>query len=181
MSDTKGSAQRITAAERRAKVVALRRQRLSFEQIGHELRVTRQRAWAIYQDAVASVPVADVELHRLEMLEQLDEAERAVLAVLHANHVMVSNGHVVSEIVDHFPLFDEATGEPHPKGGEPIYGDPLTDHGPILDAARTLVALQARKAKLVGADAAVKTELNQTITSYQVDLGDGDAAKAALT
>lgn len=180
MSDTVGSPQRIGAAERRAKVVALRRQRLSFEQIGHELGVTRQRAWAIYQDAVASVPVADVELHRLEMLEQLDEAEAAVLKVLHANHVVVSNGHVVSEIVDQHPLTD-AEGNPHPKAGEPIYGDPLIDHGPILDAARTLVALQARRAKLTGSDAAVKTELNQTITSYQVDLGDGDAAKAALT
>jgi hypothetical protein len=180
MSDTAGSPQRINAAERRAKVVALRRQRLSFEAIGQELGVTRQRAWTIYQDAVASVPVADVELHRLEMLEQLDEAERAVLAVLHANHIVVSNGHVVSEIVGHHPLFTDE-GEAHPQAGEPIYGEPLTDHGPVLDAARTLVAIQARKAKLVGADAAVKTELNQTITSYQVDLGDGDAAKAALT
>lgn len=179
--DTFGSPQRINAAERRANVVALRRQRLSFEAIGQRLGVTKQRAWTIYQEAVASVPVAGVELHRLEMLEQLDEAEAAVLAVLHGTHVVVSNGHVVSEIVGHFPLFDEETGNEHPKAGEPIYGEPLTDHGPILDAARTLVAIQARKAKLTGSDAAVKTELTQTITSYQVDLGDGDAAKAALT
>jgi hypothetical protein len=45
----------------------------------------------------------------------------------------------------------------------------------------TVLKILERRAKLLGLDAVVKQELNATVTSYQVDLGDGDAAKAALT
>lgn len=170
----------IDTAEKMRQVVDLRRQRWTYQRIADELGHSKQWVAELYERAVAEIPAGSVHLHRAEMLDQLDEAEAAVLEVLHARHVVVSNGHVVSEIVGHHPLVDDS-GEAHPKGGEPIYGDPLIDHGPVLDAARTLVALQARRAKLVGADAPVELKSSETVTHYFVALGDDDAAKAALT
>lgn len=160
---------RIAVAEKMARVVQLRSLRWTYQRIGDELGHSRQWVHELYERALAEVPAADVHLHRVEMLDQLDEIEAAVLEVLHAKHVVVSNGHVVSEIVGHD---DE---------GNPVYGDPLIDHGPVLDAARTLVALQARRAKLVGADAPTELKSNEIITHYQVALGDDDAAREALT
>lgn len=157
----------IETAEKLAEVVELRRQRLTFEEIGERLGCTRQWAHRLYKRALAEIPAPAVDAHRTEMLDQLDEAERAVLAVLHGQHVVVSNGHVVSAIVGHHPATTE-DGSPHPNAGQPIYGDPLVDHGPILDAARTLVAIQARKARLLGADAATKVETDLNILKYEV-------------
>lgn len=168
--DTSGHGDsRITLAEKMARIVQLRSKRWTFGRIGDELGHSRQWVHELYERALAEVPAADVHLHRVEMLDQLDEIEAVVLEVLHTKHVVVSNGHVVSEIVGHD---DE---------GSPIYGEPLVDHGPVLDAARTLVALQGRRAKLVGADAPIEMKSNETVTLYQVALGDDNAAREALT
>jgi hypothetical protein len=81
MADPAGSDQRITAAERRARVVALRRQRLTFDRIGQTLGVTKERAWKIYQEALASIPAADVEEHRAEELTLIDDAISALMRI----------------------------------------------------------------------------------------------------
>jgi hypothetical protein len=161
---------RLETAEKMARVVELRRRKLTFQQIGDELGHSRQWCHTLYERALADIPASSVHAHRLEMLDDLNEAEAAVLAVLRANHVVVSNGHIVSEV----------TGQDD--DGRPIYGEPLTDHGPVLDAARTLAVLQARRAKLTGADAPTQVETSGTVTTYTVDLGgDADAAREALT
>jgi hypothetical protein len=151
-------AQRVDSAELRARIVELRRRRLTFREIAAAVGRSPSTVHEHYEAVLKEIPAASVAAHRAEMLDQLDEAERAVLGVLHGRHVVVSNGHVVSEIVGSHPLVDEQ-GEPNPRAGEPIYGDPLVDDGPVLDAARTLVAIQARKAKLLGADAPSQVEL----------------------
>ncbi len=81
MVDVPRSPQRINAAEQRAKVVALRRQRLSFNEIGHELGVTKQRVYAIYKDALAEIPALQVEAHRAESLALIDDALNDLLLI----------------------------------------------------------------------------------------------------
>jgi hypothetical protein len=153
-------------------VVDLYRQGLTFQAIGERLKITRQTACEHYWATMNAVATQTVDAHRAVMIDELTEVVRVANSIMHDRHVVVSNGHIVSEIIDHHPLVDDE-GNPHPKAGEPIYGDPLEDHGPKLDAGRTIIAAHARLSKLVGADAAVKTELNTTVTTYQVELGDG--------
>ena len=74
MPDTIRSGQRITAAERRAEVVRLRRSRASFDEIGRALGVSRQRAWSIYQKALGEIPAAQLEEHLAEELALVDDA-----------------------------------------------------------------------------------------------------------
>lgn len=45
----------------------------------------------------------------------------------------------------------------------------------------TALRIMERRARLFGLDAPTRVDSNTTFTTYQVDLGDGDAAKAALT
>lgn len=138
--------QMLDAAERRARVADMRRQRMSFTAIGKELGVSRQRAREIYREACAAILAPAIEALRAEHLAETEEARLVALRVMRRDHVVVSQGHIVSEITGH----DEA--------GEPIYGDPLVDDGPKLDAARTLIAIQQREMRLVGGDAPAKVE-----------------------
>lgn len=69
-----GDDRAIEAAERRARVVALRRQRRTFADIGNELGVSAQRAHQLYWEAVEEVPAAEVHQHRAEELILIDDA-----------------------------------------------------------------------------------------------------------
>jgi hypothetical protein len=82
---TKRNSDQVTAAERRARVVELRRRRLSFVEIGREMGVTGQRAFAIYREALAAIPAQQVEEHRAEELALIDQAIRDLLP-LAENH-----------------------------------------------------------------------------------------------
>ncbi|HET9889670.1 MAG TPA: hypothetical protein VFQ42_04140 [Mycobacterium sp.] len=147
----------LEAAERRARVADLRRQRLTFTAIGKEIGVGAARAREIYREACAAILSPAIEALRAEHLAETAEARRRVMAVMRTDHYVVSHGHIVSEITGTEPdtLPD---GKANPKAGEPIYGDPLVDHGPLLDAARTLIAIHAREMRLVGGDAPAKVE-----------------------
>jgi hypothetical protein len=81
MADTSRSDQRVTAAERRAQVVALRRRRATFDQIGRALGVSKERAWKLYQEALAQVPAAQVDEHRAEELVLIDDAIAALMRI----------------------------------------------------------------------------------------------------
>lgn len=71
-------------AYRRGRVVDLRRQRLSWDQIGAELGVTKQRAHQIYQAALNEYPVSKLGEHRQEEAELIDRAVRELLAIASA-------------------------------------------------------------------------------------------------
>lgn len=79
MAETLRTAQRLTAAEKRAQVVAMRRERASFEEIGRALGVSKQRVHAIYKKALAEIPAGEVEEHRAEQLALIDAAIRDLL------------------------------------------------------------------------------------------------------
>jgi hypothetical protein len=79
--NTKRDDARITTAERRSKVIELRRRRMSFAEIGEQLGVTTQRAHAIYREALAAIPAQHVEEHRAEELTLIDDAIADLLVI----------------------------------------------------------------------------------------------------
>jgi len=136
----------LAPSERRADVVDLYREGLTFTAIGKKLGFSRQRAHELYWQAMRAVVEHAVTAHRAAMVEELTETIRVSATVMHADHYAHSNGRVVVD---------------------PVTGDPVVDDGPKLDAARTIVAAHARLAKLLGADAATKVESDVSLT-YQV-------------
>jgi hypothetical protein len=139
-------AQRMAAMEKRAQVVELRREGLTFAAIGERMGFSHQRAQVLYRQALAAVVSPAVEALRAEHLAETAEARETALQVMRSAHVAHSQGRVVVD---------------------PDTGEKLLDDGPKLDAARTLMAVQAREAKLTGADAATKVEAE---VSGQVDV-----------
>ena len=81
MTETPRSSQRAAGAEQRARVVALRRRRYSFEEIGRELGFSKQRAHQLYVKALAEIPAAQVEEHRAEELMLIDDAIADLLLI----------------------------------------------------------------------------------------------------
>lgn len=71
----------ITAAERRAKVVQLKRTKLSFAEIGRQLGITGQRAGQLYREALAQIPRMAVEEHRVEEQELYDTAIHQLMKI----------------------------------------------------------------------------------------------------
>lgn len=69
MAPHRSTEARITTAERRARVMELRRQSLTFIEIGVQMGVSPQRAHEIYLDALAAIPARQVDLYRAEALE----------------------------------------------------------------------------------------------------------------
>ena len=61
-------------AQRLAEVVALRRQRLTQDEIGRRLGISQQRVSQLYRQALAEVPAFHVEEHRAEEMVLIDDA-----------------------------------------------------------------------------------------------------------
>ncbi len=68
-------------AELRRNVVALRRQRLTFEEIGARCGFSGPRAYRVYADALKAIPTPNVEMHRKEQLDLIDRAIDGLLKV----------------------------------------------------------------------------------------------------
>ena len=158
--------QAASAAEKDARVVELVNEGHTFQQIADQWGVTKSVIHRRFHRALERIPQKAVEDYRTAQLVRLAAARQAVMDVLTAKHVVVSNGHIVSEIVGNHPLVDE-NDEPHPQAGEPIYGDPLIDDGPVLAAVDRLVKLDDQEAKLLGLYAAAKVEHDSTVR-YEV-------------
>lgn len=81
MADIPRSDQRAKAAERRAEVVALRRRRATFDDIGRMLGISRQRAHQLYQQALRDIPALAVAEHLAEELTLIDDACRGLMLI----------------------------------------------------------------------------------------------------
>lgn len=132
----------IATAELRAKVVALRREGATFQAIGEECGFSKQRAHEVYHEALDSIPAMEIKQYRAEQQERLDQLLRLANDVIGRDHVIVSQGRVMYETT--------ATGDKVR----------LLDDGPKLQAARTILAIEERRAKLLGLDAPVKTDVS---------------------
>lgn len=167
-SETKRSEREI-ARHRKAEVVRMRRESMSFEAIGKELKMSRQRAHQIYKAALDDITAMGVHELRKEAAERLDELRREAYAVLKARHPLVAAGAVVYEKYPVALIDDE--GEPYIewRAGD----EPLEDAGPKLAAIDVLRKLEDRWAKLWGLDAPVKIEHGGAVdVRYEVHLPD---------
>ncbi len=66
-------------AELRRNVVALRRQRLTFEEIGERCGFSGPRAYRVYADALKAIPAPTVEHHRAEELDLIENQIRMLI------------------------------------------------------------------------------------------------------
>jgi hypothetical protein len=80
-----GDDSQLQAAERRARVVELRRGRLTFAEIGKEMGFSAQRAHQVYVAALTAVPALQVDEHRAEEMVLIDDAI-ADLLIIAKNH-----------------------------------------------------------------------------------------------
>lgn len=143
MGDTRTPARKEDSQRRRADVMRLRRTGATFEEIGDRLGITKQAVHKIYTKALAEIPAQEVTEYRAEQADRLDALLVKANEVLARQHITVSNGKVVM-----------------------LDGRPVPDDGPTLDAIKTVLAIEDRRAKLLGLDTPVKQQLqtDQTIT-----------------
>ena len=136
MTDRRPPDQVEESAHRRAKVVALRRTGMTFEDIGEQLGITKQAAHKLWHKTMKGIPVVEVEAYRAEQRMRLDALLQRANEILDAKHVVVQHGRVVE-----------------------LDGEPLRDRGPELDAIKAILDIESRRAKLDGTDTPVKQQL----------------------
>jgi len=74
----------LNAAQRRAEVVRLRcDERLTFEEVGARLGVTKQRAFQIWAEALRTLPAPKLEQYRQEEIRFYDQMIKELLVVAH--------------------------------------------------------------------------------------------------
>lgn len=135
-----------------AKIMELKRQDLSFQQIADQLGISRAAAHRGFHRALPRVTEPQASAYRAEHLARLELMREVVLGIVETRHVTISNGHVVSEIVG----TDEETGKP-------IYGEPYEDDGVVMAAVETLRKLDEREARLLGLDAKAEVSMSATV------------------
>lgn len=147
----------IHAAELDAKILALKTEGRSFRAISRELNYDVGYVYRCFQRGVRTIRETAADDYKSNQLARI-EAERAIVEeILHTRHLTVSNGHIVSDIVGNYPQTTEG-GAPHPNAGDPIYGDPLVDDGPVLAAIDRMIKLDAQESDLLGLKAPTRVE-----------------------
>ncbi|GAA1749510.1 hypothetical protein [Nonomuraea bangladeshensis] len=136
MGDRRPPEQVEESANRRAEVVRLRRTGMTFEDIGNQLGISKQAAHKLWHKTMKGIPVVEVEAYRTEQRMRLDALLQRANEILETKHVVVQHGRVVE-----------------------LDGEPLRDRGPELDAIKTIIDIEQRRAKLDGLDTPVKQQL----------------------
>jgi len=151
-------AKRIEAAETAQRAVALRRQGMTFEQIGAALGMTNAGAHGAVKRALRLVideARNDAEALRALQLERLDEMYREAYAVMQHRHPLIQQGRVVMQLVldeDGRPIPD-LMSTTNPPGW---LHTPVWDAAPRLAAIDRLLRIEQRRAELLGIDAPKK-------------------------
>ncbi|SRR6266511_1782544 len=126
----------VTAAQRAAEAVRMRKDGRQYDEIGRRFGVSTQRAHQIVTKALdATVQEPADELRSLE-LARLDQMWVEALKVLRRRHVVVSHGEIVRDD-----------------------GRPLEDDAPVLHAIDRLLKIQERRARLLGLDAPTQAKV----------------------
>ncbi len=126
------------SAKRDAAAADLRADGRSFQQIADELGFAdKGEAHHAVQRALRAIVQEPAERLRTLELARLDSMYEAAMGVLERQHVTVSHGKIVY-------------------AGK----EPLIDDGPVLQAIDRLLKIQERRARLLGLDAATKTQIS---------------------
>lgn len=130
----------------------------TYREIGEFFGVNPSSAYQMVQRAIEDIPrEATSDLVALE-LAKIDYLEQRAVAIMEKHHVFVS------------------------QGGKVVYdGDvKLEDDGPALQAINTLAKLGERRAKLLGLNAPVRTELTSTNLSVSMEVKSEQAKESVL-
>ena len=149
-------------AEQDAKVIALKRADLSFAEIAARLGISKASAHRAFHRALQRIVEPEVLAYRAEQLARIALEREEAMDIMGGRHIVVSNGHIVSEIIGRN---DE---------GDPIYGDPLTDPGPTLAAIDRLIKLDDQEAKLLGMYAETRVNLSGGVRYEVVGIDASD-------
>lgn len=128
----------MAAAERRARVVELKREGLTHREIGERLGVSEDGVSKAYRRAVAEYSSGAVEAMRVDIMARLDRIFALTDDFMSRTYVAVSNGRIV---------IDED-------------GTPVEDIVPALEAARTSLTALNQLRDLVGANAPKRTQVD---------------------
>lgn len=127
----------LARAEQDAKILELKRQDLSFEEIGKRLGISRAAAHRGFHRGLPRITAPAADAYRTEQLTRLAYAREIVMDILATRHVTISNGRVIHEV----------TGKDDE--GKPVYGEPYEDDGVILAAIDRLDKIDDREARLL--------------------------------
>lgn len=143
--------------QRKAEIMRLRRQGQTFEAIGDQLGITRQRAHQIYTTTLNEIPAQQVTEYRAEQAERLDELLRKAHEVLAHEHVTVSQGRVVR--MGRPFINDDGYADVDENRGEVV-----KDDAPTLMAIKTILQIEERRAKLFGLDTPIVQKVAGDLT-----------------
>lgn len=153
----------VEQAEQDAEAARLRSRGRSYPQIAAELGISKQSAQrAVARVLAETVAEAAAEVRQLE-LDRLDFILQQAIGVLEREHLVVSHGEVVR--VNRKPLIDDA---------------------PVLQAIDRILAIQTRRAKLLGLDAPKQVEvitvdtIDAEIRRLEQELAEQDRAAVKL-
>jgi|SRR5215207_3754548 len=137
---------RAEVLEREARAIELRRNGATYHQIAERLHMSVSgAALAVKRALDRHVAEAAPDVRKLE-LDRLDHLHVQALLVLQREHVVVSAGKVVLDTT----------------------GRPMRDDGPTLQAIRTILTIQERRARLLGLDAPTRVDV-KVLTIDQMD------------
>lgn len=152
----------LDAAQFSAEVVQRKKAGLTFKEIGDELDRAPSYIHRVFWKAIRAIPEPAVAEYRAEQLARIAMEREVLLDIVGTSHATVSNGHIVSEITGRWPLKTD-DGEDHPLAGQPTYGDPLTDPGPVMQAVDRLIKLDDQEMKVLGGYPASKLDLGGSV------------------
>jgi DNA-binding CsgD family transcriptional regulator len=169
-------------ARRTARVLQLSAQGYSQAQIARQIGCSISMVGRDIERVKKRTTAADAAEWRQVQLLRLERSLEALESVLAARHIVVSNGHVVSQYVldeDGKPIWDPVYG---PDGEQLTDSDgalrveqrkiPLEDHGVVLDTIAEMRKIEDSIMKLLGTQRVVKQEVEVQHVSYSIE-GDG--------
>ncbi|MFF4479461.1 hypothetical protein ACFY1A_20915 [Streptomyces sp. NPDC001520] len=124
-------------AARDAEAARLRARGMTYRAIAAELEMDVHSVHDAVKRALKEIVQEPAEDVRRMELERLDVLYEAAARVLEREHVTVSQGKIIYQ-----------------------GPDPLLDDGPVLQAIDRLLRIQERRSKLLGLDAATKTQVS---------------------
>lgn len=158
--DRRPAGDREATEQRKAEIVALRRKGTPWDEIGQRYEISLQRAHQIWKQAIESRVTEEVSLYRKEQVERLDALLVEALQILNRQHPAVSQGRVVTVRTE---------------AGDVV---PVLDDGPRLQAIKTILSIEERRAKLLGLDSPSKAQVEtNTQVNYVVHGVSLDALK----
>lgn len=165
-------------AQLAARVTSLVAQGWSKAEIARMLDISSRRVYRVIERTQKRLPVENTKAHREVQLLRYERLLEACQAVLVANHVVVSNGHVVRQVAlddEGRVIWDPVLG---PGGvprlddaGNPVFEErkvPIEDHGAVLEAVAEMRKIEADIMKLLGTPTPVKQAVELQHVAYEI-------------